>query len=447
MAEETLLNKPGLQQLRKDLLLKARDLYQDVLAAEGNDPRIRHDLSVSYFRFGRIMEELGSPEEALEPLQRARRMQESLLSDRPHDAALQCDLSDTWTALGTVLSASRRYQDAQPYFQRAHDARRTLVQRDPENREYQRKLANISMNMGVAYKETGDLPAARSQMEAAQALREQLLVSGPDSEMIRRDLAKGYFNLARVAIALRDRAAKHQDGQAFEEHDRRARDHFGRSIDEFKKLPTDSPWALSDQYLLATCYRLQGRATWEPERVAEAQTLYDEALKRMRSLAEANPDVHLYQGTLAGIYLDTGVLCSGQDDDRSLDMYAAACEILEPLVERYPNVTDYRADLATALLEIGEYHFRHDRLHEAAHAICQSAEHARQLQARLPERARYEETLARSFELLALVAQGYFERGAPKEAIECVERGLRLDPDNEHFRDLQVRFHSNAAEA
>ena len=45
VAEETLLNKPGLQPLRKELLSKARDLYREVLAAEGDDPRIRHDLS------------------------------------------------------------------------------------------------------------------------------------------------------------------------------------------------------------------------------------------------------------------------------------------------------------------------------------------------------------------------------------------------------------------
>jgi tetratricopeptide (TPR) repeat protein len=374
-------------------------------------------------------------------------MQEQLMSDQPGDVQLQCDLSDTWNALGTVLSSLRRYREARPYFRQAFDARQALVAGEPESREYQRKLANILMNMGVVSNETGDLPAARSQMQAAQSLRERLLVGEPDSEDVRRDLAKGYFNLGRIGLTWRASAAASEDTDAFLEYDRMSRDCLDRAIEQFERLPTDSAWALSDQYLLATSYHLRGRATWESERAAEAHSLYEQALTRMQTLVEANPDVHKYRGALARIHLDHGLLHAGQDEQESSEMLDAAQGILKPLVEDYPDETDYRAVLATALLELGKLRCRCDCLDAATSVLCQSAEHSRQLLDRLPDRPEYQRMHRQTLDLLAEVAEISLDRGTLEMAGECIQRGLHLNPDNERFLQLQQRLQTGLAGA
>ena len=64
-----------------DIATKLAGRLESVLAEEGDDPRIRYDLAVSHFRYGLIMEELGSPLEALQPLHRARRGARSRLDE------------------------------------------------------------------------------------------------------------------------------------------------------------------------------------------------------------------------------------------------------------------------------------------------------------------------------------------------------------------------------
>jgi tetratricopeptide (TPR) repeat protein len=292
------------------------------------------------------------------------------------------------------------------------------------------------MNLGVVCIEMGNMPAARSQMEDAQRMRERLLEGDPDSEIIRRDLAKGYFNLARVELALRDRPDANEDWRAWEEHHDRARDHLNQSLKSFESLPHDSPAALSDTYHLATCYHLLGRLTWDSGQEAEATRLYDEAIRLMQSLADENPDVHRYRGSLAGLHLEIGGLSSQRDDDESMANYEESRNIFTQLVGQYPDVPDYRTNLVTVLVEIGRHHLKRDQPDEAARVIYQSVEHLLQLEASPPEGSVYEQDLVQVLEVLALT---YFDRGEAKKAIECVDWGLRLDPDNDRFRKLRQR--------
>jgi tetratricopeptide (TPR) repeat protein len=408
------------------------------------DSQLQHDLSISYFRLGHILDKMGSPDDALGLLDDARRMQATLRQKQPQNASRISDLADTENAIGVVQSTLRKFRLAETYFDRAHDARKTLVERYPENREYQRKLANTLMNLSVVYQETDRLAKARSYLENAQQKRECLLKDEPDSEILRRDLAKGYYNLARIELASRDHPENEEDPQAWNEHHRRARGHVARSIKELEglldKLPPESPWVRSDRYKLAVCYHLAGRVAWESGPVAEAESRYDQARRLLKWLADAYPDAPRYRESLARVCLDNGVVYEDREDDRSLAMYGAARNILAPLVEKYPKVPDYRTNLAAALLAIGRLHVKHARLGEAADVIYQSIEHARHLKASFPGRSEYEQKFKDSLEQLVRVAKAYSDRGEQRKAIECVERGLQLDPDNEQLLELLKRL-------
>ena len=128
-------------------------------------------------------------------------------------------------------------------------------------------------------------------------LRMNLIDMNPQSESVRRDLAKGYYNAALVAIALRNQATDDQDAAKFEDEHDRAMEGFQQAIYQFERLLLDNPCSLANQYDQVNCYRQIADETLEPK---IAETMYDKALHQMRSLAESNPDVHEYQGRLAG---------------------------------------------------------------------------------------------------------------------------------------------------
>ena len=60
ISENRLLNVPGLQLLRKDLLVAARGFYEQFVKERGHDPTVQADLGTAYVNLGRITAETGS---------------------------------------------------------------------------------------------------------------------------------------------------------------------------------------------------------------------------------------------------------------------------------------------------------------------------------------------------------------------------------------------------
>src|SRR5205085_427047 len=106
VSEDALLNEPGMQGLRRDLLEKTLDYYQRFLTQRALDPSVKEEYATTLFRAGRIIDELQSPEKALAYLQQAREIQERLFNERPSDPTRLKALGDTENALGRSLHRS-----------------------------------------------------------------------------------------------------------------------------------------------------------------------------------------------------------------------------------------------------------------------------------------------------------------------------------------------------
>ena len=65
VSEDTLLNQPGMQGLRKELLQKTLDYYERFIKQHAQDPALQDEMGVTLFRAGRITDDLKSPELAL----------------------------------------------------------------------------------------------------------------------------------------------------------------------------------------------------------------------------------------------------------------------------------------------------------------------------------------------------------------------------------------------
>jgi tetratricopeptide (TPR) repeat protein/tRNA A-37 threonylcarbamoyl transferase component Bud32 len=349
VSEETLLDQPGMQPLRKDLLQEALTYYQKFLKEGASDPRVQHKLASAYFRAGLITAVLQSPDDALPIYETARQMQEQLLAEQPNDPRRLKDLADTVNVIGNVWFEKRDYDRASLEYQEAVRKRRQLVAADLTNIEYQRVLANTLMNIGAAeYKEAAtidddakraeSLMSGRKQLEEAQKIRQAALKHASQDQSLLRDLGKGYFNLGNLELVA--------------ENNDKAVEAFRAAVDVFERLTAANPTDLDNQNFMAVCYRLLADVLSD-DQADERRRLYQAALDRLQPLAQQNPDVIDYQTNQAGLLMNLFDLeLQAGNSQAARDSLQRAKAILKPLVERFPAVARYQVDLAITLREL-----------------------------------------------------------------------------------------------
>ena len=297
VSEERLLNEPGLQSVRRDLLLRAKDYYERFLKRRANDETVEDELAMAQFRLGFIAEQTDDPQAAERWYVRARQRQEKLLEQQPESWQRRRQLSTTWNALGRLRSGSDADR-AVAAFEKAQEIREQLAESagtDEERLEATRLLANTRMNRGILKRRAEDLKTAHSQFRQAQQERQRALKKKPKHRKLRRDLAKGHFNLANLAI----------DQDDLESH----RNHLDEAIRIFGELLEEQSRDLEDRYNLALCLRMRGD-TWAAltgshnEAVSRAIESYASARIQVRQLVDRNPDVDRYARELADLLLN-----------------------------------------------------------------------------------------------------------------------------------------------
>jgi serine/threonine-protein kinase len=338
VSEDTLLNQPGMQPLRKDLLHEALAYYQKFMREGADDPRVQDELAAAYFRVGLITEVLQSSAQALPAFETARDIQQRLLAVRPNDPARLKALGDTLNRIGSVHVIRKNFSTARDEFAAAISIRGQLAAAHPQATEYQRMLANTHMNMGLLELNAGDLAKAREQFNAAQKIRQRALVGDPDSRKLRRDLGQGYFNLGDLA--------RLEGREADMEAD------LTQAIGIFEKLVAEHPDDLENQNQLALSYRVLC-SLLQINQKDKAREQYQKAIALLEPLARQNGDVIDYQVELAGLLFDLSLL---ESDDGNSPAARAALErarnILRPLAERFPENARCQRDLGMTLRDL-----------------------------------------------------------------------------------------------
>jgi tetratricopeptide (TPR) repeat protein/tRNA A-37 threonylcarbamoyl transferase component Bud32 len=334
VSEDTLLNQPGMQPLRKDLLGMALDHYERLIEEHKDDPTLGGELGTAYFNLGQIMELTESPEKAMPYYQQARQMQEELVAQRADDTGRLQALGKTLNFIGRALQRQKKPVAARNAYEEAVAVRQRLVDLDPDEGEFQRVLANSYMNLGIADREGRYFDEARRSLEGAQSLRLKALDAGFDTPELQRDLGMGYYHLALCRGSVGDVAA--------------AEKNFGRAVEVFRRLLKSDAKDMANQSNLIICCRQLADLIWRKDWTA-ALELYQDALGRMETLARTNPDVPDYQVDLAGLHMNVGESHRARKElDAALASYRQAREILQALVEAYPKVARYRFDLVRA---------------------------------------------------------------------------------------------------
>ena len=102
VSEEELLNQPGMQPLRKDLLDLALKYYRELIDQRRDDPALQAELAAAYFRVGRIAAQSGSRKEAIEAHRRALEIRQKLVDEWPDDPNHRKALAESYREVGDL---------------------------------------------------------------------------------------------------------------------------------------------------------------------------------------------------------------------------------------------------------------------------------------------------------------------------------------------------------
>ncbi len=391
VSEEWLLNQPGMQPLRQELLELALSYYERFAEERGDDPTVRDELAVTAYRLGRITEQLGSVEKAEQWYRRALKIQEELVAQRPQDPQLRQALGDTLIAMGGIFLAQKNLEEAKASYQRAAEVRQQLVDEDYGDCELQRKLANAYMNLGVVARESGDPQEARRRITDAQAIRHEILTRDRENMKTRRDLAKGCFNLANLCISIEPMESTGTSPNLEE-----ALSNLEEALGLFEELLTTQPNDQTNQKQTAVTALQYGDLLWHLERPEEARQPYQRALELMRHLAYLNPDVPNYRFDLARTLMNLGTVRRGQTPDanaETADHFAEARWILEELVAEYQGEPKYKRDLGATLWAIGTLSLDMGDQESALQLLEQAQQYFKELCRDYPENGGYAQWL------------------------------------------------------
>lgn len=349
VSDNDLLNEPGMQELRKDLLAKALKHYQYFLKESANNPAVRDKVAAAHYRVGLIAQLTGDRDTALRELSEARDIQEELLHETSSDAMHLKGLGDTLNALGGLYKAMGSLDKALSVFGESESIRSNLANIDPENHEWQRLLANAHMNLGIVEMERAQYKLARDHMQRAQQSRLKILKTQPKFDKARRDLAMGYFSLGDSHLS-----EYYGTDEQPREHADAAIAYLKDSVKQFELLDAKEGESLSNRYYLSTANRMLSGMLAETGDIDGALAACNAAKESMNSLAIGNPKVDLYQTELAMLAMNQG------DFYREQKNYPAARtalsqtkEILERLLRRDPGNQAYSMDLAGTLGALG----------------------------------------------------------------------------------------------
>ena len=327
VSESKLLNVPGLQPLRKELLESARKYYDAFLRDHGTDRTVRADTAQAWHRLGYIKSEVGTEAEAAKDLQQAVSMYETLVRDNPGESRYPHKLAVALNDLSTRQYMLGLESDALRTIQRSVEVSRRVAMENPHDPEYQKGLGTGLVNCGYLLERNGRAAESMPLYNEARSVNERLIRDHPDIANYRYRLSTVFRNIASL----------HEKSGRIDEAFKAA----GNSRDLLDGLVLDHPEDLNFRYGLA--WTMQWIGSFHRNRTdrhAEAIPYYRRAIELLEPLVRENPDVRTTQLTLAFAYCYLGqVLREAGNETQASDDVAESTHVVRADRQGRPGKT------------------------------------------------------------------------------------------------------------
>jgi len=263
ISETRLLESPGTQPLRKELLTSALGFYLAFLEERKDDPEVQAAVAAAYLRVAKIHNAVGDAQERKKALAEALQRFEELVNERPDDLELQHGLAEChfwggqhtkaipiWQelcrtrpndakflkGLAGALNSLALDQDAKgnrkealQSHQEALALQDQIIQLQPEDPEAHVSISRTLNNVGVLLAKTGNPKDALAMYQRALHHAEIAYAKMPGVTSYGRSVAVGLQNAAGILVAMGDKTQEPLDmyRRALEIRQRLARENPG----------------------------------------------------------------------------------------------------------------------------------------------------------------------------------------------------------------------------
>ncbi len=417
VSQEHLLDEPGTQRIRKDLLESARDHYVKFLELNRGDPHLVVELASARLRVGQVLDGLGKPVEARREYVTATRDLSAHLVAHPADRKAEKVLAECRIEIAHNLGDMGDDRAAVKMVEQSIDRIEKRYRENPEDAEYKFLLANLLETAAMRCARTKDQGRVMDLCRQAQALLEQLIDDEPKLVRYRIHLMGVYHIMGRNLLDAREM--------------QQAVEMFEKALDCF---PNPSQ-IMAVNRNMAVVHLDLGIAMAQIGRNAAAAENYETARKLLQRLVRANPESRSDLPLLGAVFQNEGVQYRRMNNvDAAIHSYDHAGRIFSQLTEEQPETIEYAFARAKAKLGMGFALQTAGKPQEALGAFEEAFAISSELATNHPENSEYSFFRANCGSVIGTchARRRDFEtsREFHRKAIEQYEQILSRHPDN-----------------
>ena len=340
--QDRLANRPGMQDLRKELLERARDGLKRIIEDARQQGTPDHTLFSSHFRLGHLEWNLGNTEAAKKEYLAAYEMTKQFAEAHPNDKQAQHDWGKANTNMGDVTRQLGDTAAALPYYQTSADIDSALVAQDPDDVDAQQSFCVVTNKLGDIFLRLGRTKESLTQYQKVLKIRQRLVDEQPDDQERKRQLTKSLHRLGDV---------KTQLGELKE-----ALDQYEQALSVSRILAEASPKNIELQNEFGENHKRVGLSKLKLDDAEGALAHYESATEILQTLVDSDPKNATFKRNLAGTFDRLGdVLLHKMNDSKSaVNIYEKGLKIVQELAKADPGNAEMQRDLSINVEKIGD---------------------------------------------------------------------------------------------
>jgi tetratricopeptide (TPR) repeat protein len=350
VSESPSMKSVGLEGLRKDLLLQAKEFYEKFTQEQPNEPALQAELASAHIRLATIYATLGDLAAAETSYRKTNAILEEVSRREPQNPRYQLSLAEGQRFLGWFLRGNSQPGKAETPLKRALALGKQLAAAHPGDPDYQHELALDYQELALLCRDLKQIKSAEPLYREAIAIHEALLRDHPDDRGIyQAKLAASWGNLAAVYL---DTGRTDQ-----------AESCYHRALEIYRKLTRQFPSELYYLRNLGVSYQYLGLLYMNTSRRGQAEASLRRALPIQEGLVRNHPDAIDYRANLAASYSALGLIESYRSKpEAALALFDQAVPLLQGVLEQAPGHGDGRIQMravrigrCSALAQAGDY--------------------------------------------------------------------------------------------
>lgn len=331
---DQLVEVPGAEGVRRELLLASLKYYQQFVNDAENDPALRFDTALAHFRSAVMAAKLGAIGDAINEYKISQELLTQLTKSEPRRAEASAQLAIAHNNLG-LLYADRGQSDlAQEQYRQAISIQQRLVFEHTDDAHFAGALAESQANLGMLLDQAGDPECAQKYLNDAVAVLRRLASVHKGQPQLSRNLAIALNNLSFVL--------RNTDASVAERTVREA-------IAILERL-TDGTKIDSSQNDLALCYNNLAALQSQKDNWQEAVASHKRAIALQEQMVRKSPAIVRYRGELATSFNNLGLAYCRINNTAEADAaFGRSRDLFAELAQDYPEELSYRSSLAAQL--------------------------------------------------------------------------------------------------